>query len=91
MCINSKKLSINFGHPKFGWEDEKVGEQKIGSGWKRGRIGKTIYFLSFVFGWEGGKVKGLKMFLFGWEEKWEDRKCNLYKLTHILLLKKLSS
>ena len=30
----------------------------------------------------------MKTFLFGLEKKWEDRKYNLYKLTHMPLLKK---
>ena len=36
-----------------------------------------------MFGWEGRKVEGWKTLLFGWEEKWEDRKLNLYKITII--------
>ena len=32
--------------------------------WKSGRIEKKIYFFSFVFGWEGGKVEGLNFFFF---------------------------
>ena len=55
-------------------EDGKVGEWKIFS------------FPSCVFGWRGGKVGGWKTLLFGWREKGKDKKCNLYKLTIILLL-----
>ena len=32
------------------------------------------------------KWKGGKTLLFDWKEKWEDGKCNLYKLTIIPLL-----
>ena len=32
------------------------------------------------------KIGGWKTLLFGWKEKWEDRKCSLYKLTIIQLL-----
>ena len=32
------------------------------------------------------KVRGWKKFLFGWKEKWENEKCNLYKLTIMSLL-----
>ena len=53
------------------WDDEKVGGCKIFS------------FPSCVFGWRDGKVGGWKTLLFGWKEKWEDRKCSLYKLTII--------
>ena len=47
-----------------------MGEWKIS-----GRIEK-IWF-SFICVW----LEGWKSFLFGWKEKWEDEKCNLYKLT----------
>ena len=56
------------------WEDEKMGEWKIFS------------FPSCVFGWRSGKLRGWKTFLFGWREKEEDGKCNLYKLTIMPLL-----
>ena len=56
------------------WEDGKVG------GWK------IFSFLSCVFGWRSGKLGGWKTFLFGWREKEEDGKCNLYKLTIMPLL-----
>ena len=36
--------------------------------------------------WRGGKVEGWKTLLFGWRKKGNDGKCNLYKLTIILLL-----
>ena len=32
------------------------------------------------------KVRRWKTFLFGWKEKWENEKCNLYKLTIMSLL-----
>ena len=32
-------------------------------------------------------LEGWKTFLYGWEEKWEDRKQCLYKNTHMSLLK----
>ena len=60
----------------FGWWSGKVGGQK--------RFG----FPSCVFGWRGGKVGGWKPFLFGQREKWENRKCSLYKLIIMSLLYK---
>ena len=42
---------------------------------------KIFSFPSCVFGWRGGKVRGCKIFLFGWREKGENGKCSLYKLT----------
>ena len=56
------------------WEDRKVGGQKIFS------------FSSYVFGLRDGKVREWKTLLFGWKEKWNDGKCNLYKLTIISLI-----
>ena len=47
---------------------------------------KIFSFPSCVFGWRGGKVGGWKILLFGWREKGNDGKCNLYKLTIIPLL-----
>ena len=47
---------------------------------------KIFSFLSYVFGWKGGKVGEWKTLLFGWREKWKDGKCNLYKLTIIRLV-----
>ena len=47
---------------------------------------KRFGFSSCVFGQRGGKVEGQKTFLFGWREKGEDGKCNLYKLTIMSLL-----
>ena len=32
-----------------------------------------------MFGRRGEKVEEWKTFLFGWEEKWEDEKYDLYK------------
>ena len=57
--------------------------------WENGKLvrGQKIFsFLSCVFGWRSGKVGGWKTFLFDWREKWEDRKCSLYKLTIMSLL-----
>ena len=35
---------------------------------------KDLFIFSLIcFGWRGRKVKGLKTFLFCWDEKWEDR------------------
>ena len=42
----------------FGWEDGKVGGQKMQRGQKR------FQFPSFVFGWEGGKWMNRKFFYF---------------------------
>ena len=56
------------------WEDGKVKGQK------------KFSFPSCVFDWRGGKVGGWKTFLFGWKEKRDDGKCNLYKLTIMSLL-----
>ena len=47
---------------------------------------KIFIFPSCVFGWRGGKVGGWKTLLFGWREKKNDGKYNLYKLTIIPLL-----
>ena len=55
-------------------------------GWKIVRGWKIFSFPSCVFGWRGEKVGGWKTLLFGWREKGNDEKCNLYKLTIILLL-----
>ena len=41
-----------------------------------------------MFGWRGGKVREWKTLLFGWREKGNDEKYNLYKLTIIPLLHK---
>ena len=35
---------------------------------------KKNSFLLFVFGCEDGKIERYKTYLFGWKEKWEDRK-----------------
>ena len=48
---------------------------------------KDLVF-SRVFSWMDGKVEIWNFFLFGWGEKWEDRKYNLYKFTFIPLLDK---
>ena len=62
------------------WEDKKLWEDEKVERWK------IFSFLSYVFGWRGGKVEGWKTLLFGWREKWKDGKCNLCKLTIIPLL-----
>ena len=64
---------------------EKWNDRKLVGKWKNWRMEK-FSFPSCVFGWKGGKVGGWKTLLFGWKEKGEDRKCNLYKLTIIPLL-----
>ena len=38
-----------------------------------------------MFGLKDRKVNKWKTILFGWEEKWEDKKCNLYKNKFILM------
>ena len=62
------------------WNDRKL--------WEDGKVGglKIFGFSCCVFGWMGGKVGGWKTLLFGWREKGNDGKCNLYKLTIIPLL-----
>ena len=62
------------------WKDGKL--------WDDGKVErcKIFSFSSCMFGWRGGKVGGWKTLLFGWREKGKDGKCNLYKLTIILLL-----
>ena len=62
------------------WNDRKL--------WEDGKVGglKIFGFPSCVFGWRGGEVGGWKTLLFGWKEKGNDGKCNLYKLTIIPLL-----
>lgn len=59
---------------------------KMGRAWKSERIEKKIsfHFLSLV---GGEKVERLKTLLFGWWEKWENKKDNLYKLTYMSLFK----
>ena len=47
---------------------------------------KIFSFPSCAFGWRGEKVRGWKTLLFGWRERRKDEKCNIYKLTIILLL-----
>ena len=49
---------------------------------------RDFNFLSWTHGiWFGSqKVEGWKIVLFDWEEKWDDKKCNLYKFTHLPLL-----
>lgn len=49
---------------------------------------RDFNFLSWTYGiWFGSaKVEGWKTVLFGWEEKWDDKKCSLYKFTLLLLL-----
>ena len=68
------------------WCSEPKGED--GKLWEDGKVGgwKIFSFPSYVFGWRGGKIGGWKALLFGWREKGNDGKCNLYKLTIIHLL-----
>ena len=47
---------------------------------------KDLVFPHVCFVGEVEKVRGWKTFLFGWKEKWENEKCNLYKLTIMSLL-----
>ena len=48
--------------------------------------GEDRNILVFSYSVNDGKVEGYKTHLFGWEEKWEVRKCSLYKFTHMPLL-----
>ena len=49
------------------WEVKKwEGDKKV--------KGKRFNFLSFVFGWEDGKVERWKTYLFGWGKKNERQK-----------------
>ena len=41
---------------------------------------KFLVFLNGVW-LGGGKVKGWKNILFGWEEKWDDGICSFYRFT----------
>ena len=36
-----------------------------------------------LIGWRGGKVEWWNFFLFAWDEKLEDKKCRMYKFTHV--------
>ena len=45
----------------------------------RDRKVKGEKFLSYMFGLKDRKENKWKNILFGWKEKWEDKKCNLYK------------
>ena len=58
----------------------------MGKKWKSGRRDDILVFLICVW-LGGGKVEGWKFFLFGWEEKWKDRKMTLNKFTHMPSLK----
>ena len=64
------------------WEDRKLERNR------KVRECKKFNFLSYVFGWENGKVERRKTQLFVWKEKREDRKCNSNKFTHMSLLDK---
>ena len=57
----------------------------MGKKWKSGRRDDILVFLICVW-LGGGKVEGWNFFLFGWEEKWKDRKMTLYKFNHMPLL-----
>ena len=55
------------------WEDKKwEGDKKV--------KGKRFNFLSFVFGWEDGKVERWKTYLFGWGKKMRDKKEKLIQI-----------
>ena len=58
----------------------------MGKKWKSRRRDDILVFLICVW-LGGGKVEGWKFFLFGWEEKWKDRKMTLNKFTHMPSLK----
>ena len=47
---------------------------------------RDFIFPLSVFGWEEGNMKGYKINFFGWEEKRDNKKINLYKFTLIPLL-----
>ena len=57
-------MSFEYVKGLFGWEDKKWEDRKWGDDGKLGGQ-KRFQFPSFVFGWEGEKVKGWKTFLFG--------------------------
>ena len=61
---------------KFVWLEE----------WKSGRMENIWFSILCVWleGWKSGRVENF--FFFGWREKGNDEKCNLYKLTIIPLL-----
>ena len=85
-CWRNRWLQIKLYIVKglFRWLCGKLGGWKISGRMKKLEDRKYIVFR--MFGWRDGKVGGWKTFLFGWKEKWEDRKCSLYKLTIITLL-----
>ena len=58
----------------------------MGKKWKSGKGDDILVFLICVW-LGGGKVEGWIFFLFGWEEKWKDRKMTLNKFTHMPSLK----
>ena len=64
------------------WENRKLGDNRKMRGYKK------FSFLSIVFGWDDGKVEILKIYLFGWKEKWEYEKWSWYKFTIMSLLNK---
>ena len=66
-----------------GWQSEKIGN---GKGIKKNRRIEEILVSLICVRLEGGNVEEWKTFLFGWKEKWEDKKY-LYKFTHMPLLK----
>ena len=66
----------------FGWKSEKVGGWKISERVKKWEDRKYLVFRHVCL--VGGVEKWddeFFFFLFGWREKWEDGKYNLYKLT----------
>ena len=64
------------------WEDKKLERNR------KVRELKKFNFLSYVFGWEDGKVERRKTQLFVWKEKREDGKYNSNKFTQMSLLDK---
>ena len=59
---------------------EKWKDEKLVGGWKSGKTEKIWFSLMCVW------LEGWKIFLFGWREKEEGEKCNLYKLTIMFFL-----
>ena len=81
-CLTKQNVSY-FLKDFFGWGNQKVGGQKIARTQKKKRRQKKFSFPSCIFGWSDGKL----FYLVGEKIKWEDGKYNLYKLTHMSLLK----
>ena len=54
-----------------GWQSEKI---ENGKGIKKNRRIEEILVSLICVKLEGGNVEEWKTFLFGWKEKWEDKK-----------------